>query len=217
MKGKLSTILLLSLAMLCVNNKAVAQLLSDLRLGVMAGSSLYYGDLPRTANAGAALSLSKENIFKTFSFRAQLSYGELKSKVLNDYGQVFVKFNSQFVEAALLPEYNFFNLEQRRITPYITTGIALAGYFNSSGYYQGNATQIGKYTFDIPFGAGLKIALNEGVHIRVEYLQRITFSNLIDGIDQSKGYDYWGQAMIGINFRLPSTLPYRKGWRGRLE
>ena len=38
MEGDLSIILLLSLGMFFVNNKAILQLLSDLRLGVMAGA-----------------------------------------------------------------------------------------------------------------------------------------------------------------------------------
>ena len=200
-----------------IQNNASAQLFSEASIGVMGGLTMYYGDLPTKANAGLAINLSKENIYKKFSARFQLSYGDMKSSMIDSFGRTFVKFTAQFLEASVLSDYNFFDVRDKMITPYITAGIGVAGYFNKLSYYKGNYLPQSKLTVNIPFGAGFKYAYNNDINFRLEYLQRVTFSNKIDGIDFSKGYDYIGQIMFGMDVKLAAILPYRKDWKGRLE
>ena len=197
--------------------KVNAQLTDNLYVGIMGGGTFYYGDLPRSVNGGIAVNLSKENIHKTFAVRIQLSYGQLSSNYNNSANGITANFKSQFLEAGLLPEFSLFDLEHSKITPYIAAGIAAARYFHRSGSYNGTPTTPQQFTFNVPFGGGVKYILNEDIFVKLEYLQRITFSNNIDGINTGNGYDFWGQGMIGISFRLHSILHYRKDRQGRFE
>lgn len=140
-----------------------------------------------------------------------------------------LKFSSPLTEFQLGLEYDLFNLNQFGFTPYISGGIAIY-HFNPStvdaagntvylqplgtegqGFYKGrtkyNLTQI-----SIPFGGGVKIALNENVRVGLEIGFRKTLTDYIDDVstnyvDRALLLANNGQRAVDLAFRGDELTP----------
>ncbi|MBS1669561.1 MAG: hypothetical protein JST58_19480 [Bacteroidetes bacterium] len=206
---------LMALLFLFSSFKSIAQTNNDedWRLGFMAGTTLYYSNMPLGIHAAGALNVIKPHILhnNNLTFRAQLSYGNLSASYYSPLGQALQKFNAQALELALLTEYDILSLERMGFTPYLVAGVGLANYSSNSGYNINNKGTPQKSTINLPIGIGFKIRLTDELFVQMEYLHRLSYPEPINGLQK----DAWGQAMIGLNFPFPrQQKEILKCWKG---
>ncbi|MBL0359036.1 MAG: hypothetical protein IPP72_20195 [Chitinophagaceae bacterium] len=145
-----------------------------------------------------------------------------------------LSFASQVIEIHLGAEYDLINSNEHLVTPYVF--VALAGYHfnpytfdatNKKLYLQPLGTEgqglpgINKYGLNqlaIPFGGGIKLAVNDNIYIRLEAALRKLFTDYLDDvstvyIDKNvlRNRDASGQQAVDIAFRsdeINPALPY---------
>ena len=174
-------------------------------LTTFTGFSNYNGELQskpytfKNAHAVFGIGLEYELTNKIF-LRTGLSYGTISGK---DSGTINYKrnlnFTTKITEFQVGIEYNFLNLKNKDITPYLFGGIAVF-HFNpytksvagqkvylqplgteGQGYLKGRD----KYAltqFSIPLGAGVKYALSDYIRIGAEVGLRKTFTDYLDDV-----------------------------------
>lgn len=187
---------------LCIAAAASAQI----RLGVFGGIANYQGDLVAKpfASPRAAVGVSATlPVTEKFSLRAGLTFARIAGADSLNSSAAFrsrnLSFQSPITELSLLGEYNLFNLDNRRWTPYVFAGIAGFGYnpFTYEGrrkvYLKPLSTEgqgIAGYNrehyaltgFAIPFGGGVKFALGDNVNLGLEAGLRKTFTDYLDDV-----------------------------------
>ena len=171
-----------------------------------AGISNYQGDLQDKkftfdqAHFAAGLGLAyevTEQLYITAGFKAGKISGD--DKKANKNFTRNLNFSSSITEFQAGLEYDLISLKEQDLTPYLFAGLAMF-HFNPStldttgkrvflqplgtegqGFYNGrkkyNLTEL-----SIPFGAGLKMALNENVRIGFEIGLRKTFTDYLDDV-----------------------------------
>lgn len=180
--------------------------------GVTAGLAHYFGDLNTRAGLNRpklALGAFFRKQFGNYiglrvaAHYARLGYSDVYSK--NEYQRRRnLSFNSNIFELTLQGDFNFFKFipedPYHSFTPYITLG---AGIFNYDpyAYYRGTkvflrplATEGQGYAaypdrkpynnmaFCIPFGVGVKYALNSKINIGFEVVHRFTSTDYLDDV-----------------------------------
>jgi len=157
-----------------------------------------------------------------------------------------LSFQSMLYEAAVRGELNFKDITQPenafnnenpdKFTPYIFAGVALFHYnpytFDQSGkkvYLQplgteGETTPYSLWQFAIPFGIGVKYALNSTTLISAEFNVRKTFTDYIDDVSHFHYLDTvalaasHGQEAASLSYRadeIPNNLyNFYDGYRG---
>jgi hypothetical protein len=184
---------------------------SQVRLGIFGGLSNYQGDLtdkPYKSSKTAFGITASFPITQRFSIRTGLTLGKIAgADSLGDKPELIARnlsFQSKITEFSVLGEYNIFNIEDIRWTPYLFGGLALF-HFNPFTYdsiqskvylqplstegqgLQGYPEKPYKLTqLAIPFGAGVKYAISDRVQIGLEVGLRKTFTDYLD--DVSSGY-----------------------------
>jgi hypothetical protein len=184
---------------------------SQVRLGIFGGLSNYQGDLtdkPYKSSKTAFGITASFPISQRFSIRTGLTLAKIAgADSLSDRPELVgrnLSFQSKITEFSVLGEYNIFNIEDIRWTPYIFGGLALF-HFNPFTYdsiqtkvylqplstegqgLQGYPEKPYKLTqLAIPFGAGVKYAISDRVQIGLEVGLRKTFTDYLD--DVSSGY-----------------------------
>jgi hypothetical protein len=153
----------------------------------------------------------RKNFGNYIAARLSASYARLGySDIYNTHNKAMnnrnLSFNSNVWELALQGDFNFFKFlpgnPQYSFTPYITLGAGLFSY-DPYAYLQGrkvllrplgtegqnNATYIAQgrkpykpMAVSIPFGAGVKYALNERFNIGFEVLYRFTNTDYLDDV-----------------------------------
>ncbi len=115
-----------------------------------------------------------------------------------------LSFNTSVWELGLQGDFNFFKFipgtEEYRFTPYVTLGGSIFSYdpyayLNGTKYYlrplategQGLAAYpdrkpYGSMAFAIPFGVGIKYAINQKINIGFEVLHRFTTTDYLDDV-----------------------------------
>lgn len=201
-----------------------------IRLTTFAGISNYQGDLQdkkftfQQAHFAAGIGLSyeiTEQLYLTGNIKIGKLSGDDKKETKNINRNL--NFSSPLSEFHLGVEYDLINLNERPLTPYLFTGIAVYSFnpytFDSSGrktylqalgtegqgFYNGrtkyNLTQI-----SIPFGGGIKLAVNENVRIGFEIGFRKLFTDYIDDVSTS----YADEALlIANNGQIAANLAFR--------
>lgn len=194
---------LIILLCLFIGSSASAQF----RLGIFGGLSNYQGDLldkPYKSSKGAFGLTGTFPISERFNIRAGLTFAKVAgADSLSSKPELRARnlsFQSKITEFSLLAEYNIFNIEQIRWTPYLFAGIALFHFnpytFDRAGnkvYLQPLTTegqglpnypnQPYKLTqFAIPFGGGIKYAISDKVQLGLEVGLRKTFTDYLDDI-----------------------------------
>jgi hypothetical protein len=181
--------------------------MAQVRIGIFGGLSNYQGDLvdkPYKSSKGAFGLTGTFPISQRFNVRAGLTLAkvagadslgkkpELRARNLS--------FQSKITEFSLVAEYNIFNIDDIRWTPYLFAGAAIFHYnpytFDSAhnkvflrplttegqglaGYPDKPYSLTG---FAIPFGAGIKYAISETLQLGLEVGLRKTFTDYLDDI-----------------------------------
>jgi hypothetical protein len=158
-------------------------------LGVFAGGSNYIGDIGRTnyiyPNSYALGIIYKWNMHPHYSLRATYTYSSIKGDDA-DADNSFRKarglsFSNDIHELAAGIEYHFFKYNLSKSghthTPYL---FAELGVVNYGTFDQQTLASSRSFNFTVPFGAGFKTILAQGVGIGFEVGFRYTFKDDID-------------------------------------
>ncbi|MBO9573288.1 MAG: outer membrane beta-barrel protein [Chitinophagaceae bacterium] len=185
-------------------------------IGFSAGFAHYFGDLNTRARLNRmkpALGIFFRKQFNNYvALRLSGHYAQLGySDIYNDnefQKRRNLSFNTNIFELALQGDFNFFKFipgdPDHRFTPYVTLGIGVFSY-DPYAYYrdqkvflrqlgtegQGNAAYpdrkpYGSMAVCLPFGVGVKYAINERMNLGFEIAHRFTTTDYLD--DVSKTY-----------------------------
>lgn len=149
------------------------------------------------------------NFNPRMSLRAGLNYGwiEASDSKRKNYPYLQARnlnFSSQILEVACTYELNFFKfnpyVKKDRFSPYIYFGASLfhfqpttvyngrkyrleeLGTEGQKGYDEEQVNGYSTFAFAIPFGGGIKWAINKKLSLNVEFSSRRTFTDYIDDI-----------------------------------
>ncbi len=202
----------------------------NLHLTIFGGFSNYQGDLQDkrfTLNqAHPAFGIGVlYDITNNLSARANITFGKVsgddkynsKNTVRN------LNFSSTVTDFHFGVEYSILNIQEHSLAPYVFAGISYF-IFNPStkdsagnkiylqplstegqGFYQGR-NKYNKNQFSIPFGGGVKFALNENIQLAFEIGMRKTNTDYLDDvsttyIDQNILFLNRGQQAVDLAFR----------------
>ncbi|MBA2250053.1 MAG: outer membrane beta-barrel protein, partial [Chitinophagaceae bacterium] len=220
-------------------------------VNAFAGLANYAGDLqgrPFTFSqakfaygAGVSYEVS-ERVF----VRGGLTFGKVAAddKKNNKNTIRNLNFTSPLSEGHVAVEYYLVNLTEHSISPYIFAGVAVYGFnpythdtsgkkiflkplsTEGEGFYP-NRQNYKLTQFAIPFGGGIKMALNENVRIGLEYGLRKLFTDYLDDVsttyvDQNlllanRGPEAVALAFRGNELKNGSTYPADGAKRGGIH
>jgi hypothetical protein len=179
--------------------------------GVALGAGHYFGDLNTKAQLNRAKLAGsiffRKNFGNYIALRIGASFARLGySDIYNDHNEYMqrrnLSFNSNVWELALQGDFNFFRFMPGEpgydFTPYITLGVGVFSY-DPFAYLRGekiflrplgtegqglvpDLKQYSSMGISIPFGAGIKYALNERTNIGFEILHRFTNTDYLDDV-----------------------------------
>jgi Domain of unknown function (DUF6089) len=212
----------------------------NLHLFVTGGMMNYQGDLqPKRITfsqahpyfgAGAYYELTDKLFIRASVIAGKVSASDALGK-LNAIRNL--SFASNILEFQLGGEYDIFNSYEHRVVPYIFAGVA-GFHFNpytktssgntvylqplgteGQGFFQGRK-KYGLTQLSIPFGGGVKFAVNDNVYLRIEASLRKLFTDYLDDvstfyIDKNVLFAANGQTAVDLAFRsdeLNPLLPY---------
>ena len=212
------------------------------RLHISGGFSNYGGDIQRTLTlkqANAVISAGGTiNITNQLALRGDYSFTRLGADDKMNKPDLRVRnlnFKTIIQELTLMGEYDFENLNNIRLTPYVFAGIGVFHFspytFDSSGnkvFLVGLSTEgeglpeypdrhVYKRTqFNIPYGAGIKYALSDDVYVAFEIGFRKLFKDYMDDVsttyaDRNVLLARKGPQSVEFAFRgdeLKPPLPY---------
>ena len=199
------------------------------------GFANYYGDLTENFHifnqSGYSVSVGLNyRIIPHLNARADVSFMKIGAKdsksSRKDLQARNLSFKSFIWDASLAVEYDVFNLDNYKVTPYIFAGFGVF-YFNPytkdvNGYkqylqYLGTEGQglaiyperkfYKRVEFEVPIGGGLKWAVSKKVNLAIEYKFRHTNTDYIDDVSRS-GYPN----KTALDARNPRTATLT--WRG---
>jgi hypothetical protein len=225
---------------------------SQFQLSVFAGLSDYNGDLldkPYAYSQGCFGLAGGYQFSDRFTVRTEITLGKIKGK--DEISQVRglfkrnLNFQSSLSEFSIVGEYNLFNIENIRWTPFAFTGIAVYHYNpytfdqNNKKYYLKPLSTEGEgldqypdrkpYSLTrlaLPIGGGLKYAVNNRIQVAAQIGLRITNNDYLDDVsktyvDQNDLLAARGPKAVELSYRsdeLPggnTTYPKNGTRRGR--
>lgn len=203
---------------------------AQVRLGVFTGIANYQGDLvekPFVSPRGAFGLTANFPVGNRLGLRAGLTFAKVAGADSLNPNTGFrarnLNFQSPITELSLLAEYNFFNLDRLRWTPYFFTGIA--GYRFNPFTYDGpqkvylqplgtegqglpgsNRQPYALHGIAIPFGGGVKFVLSDNINLGVEAGIRRLFTDYLDDVstnyaDATELFNARGQQAVNLAFR----------------
>ena len=179
--------------------------------GIAVGAGHYFGDLNTRAQVNRAKLAGslffRKNFGNYVALRIGASYARLGySDVHNKHNEYMYRrnlsFNTNVWELALQGDFNFFRFMPGEpgfeFTPYITLGAGVFSY-DPYAYLRGekiflrplgtegqgilpDRKQYSSMAISIPFGAGVKYALNDRTNIGFEILHRFTNTDYLDDV-----------------------------------
>lgn len=207
----------------------------NIHITAFAGLSNYQGDLQskkftfdqsHAAFGGGFLYEITDNLYARLAFTyGHVSADDKKGKNTDRN----LSFNSNIYEIQLGAEYDLFNNYERALIPYAFMGIAVFNFnptaedkrgktvalqplgTEGQGFYLGRK----KYALTqlaIPFGGGLKLAINENVRIKGEIGLRYLFTDYLDDVsntfaDKTNLLTNNGQLAVDMAFRGSEIKP----------
>lgn len=207
-------------------NGGVSSYLGDLSTDV---KKVNIGELHLAA--GAFLRYHHSNILTT---KLAFAYGQVSADDANSNGEERrnrnLHFKSSIFETNLTMEINILGYEpkylSKRISPYIYAGIG-AFAFNPKALYENEWVELQplhtegqgiadfperkpykKMSISIPFGGGIKVAVNENINVGIEMGLRKTFTDYLDDVSTTFIAD---NVMIENYGLLSATLANRSG------
>lgn len=213
MTKKIFAAVFIAIACVSGNNNLKAQdaVVQEGEFGIGLGAGHYFGDLNTRAKlnrAKAAASIFfRKNLGNYIAIRVGASFVQLGySDKYNTHNQFMLErnlsFNSKVWELTLQGDFNFFRFMPGdpafSFTPYITFGAGVFSY-DPYAYLKGRKVNLrplgtegqgtnpySSMAICIPFGGGIKYALNDRFNIGFEVLHRFTNTDYLD--DVSKTY-----------------------------
>jgi opacity protein-like surface antigen len=209
---KLILILLVALLGRSAVNAQMESVVHQGEIGIAMGAAHYFGDLNTKARVNrpklAVGVFFRKQFGNYIAVRvggqfAQIGYSD-KYYDDNDFQHTRnLSFNSSIWELSLLGDFNFFKFvpgTEDRFTPYVTLGASIFSYdpyaylhgqkqflrpLGTEG--QGSAAYpdrktYGSMAFAIPFGVGVKYALNSNINVGFELLHRFTNTDYLDDV-----------------------------------
>lgn len=204
-------------------------------IGLIAGTSNYQGDL---APQNLKVSLGKThaffgafgryNINDFVSAKVALSYGTISGNDADNNRSRNLSFKSDLIDVSITGEFNILGYQpyalQRVFSPYVFAGIGFV-HFNPRTEYEGewvelqplgtegqglanHGSKYGLVQLVIPFGGGLKYAINDQWNLGIEMGLRKTFTDYLD--DVSGQYVDEAELAAG-NGDLAAALANRSG------
>lgn len=178
--------------------------------GGFLGISNYSGDLVQSRvdlkYTRYALGLHvKRDLNRYLTLRAGLTYGRIAGADSTNTDTLLLKrnlsFRSPIFEANVGVEINFLDLDEKKITPYVFGSIALYSFYPTTKDARGNTVKLRALStegqgmreyptrkqynlrqFSIPFGAGVKLLLNDNWVGGFEIGLRKTFTDYLDDV-----------------------------------
>jgi hypothetical protein len=213
------------LMVLCVHSQA------QLQLGVFGGIANYQGDLLdkpyKSSRPVFGLSLAYP-LTPRVSVRAGLSFARVAgADSLNKSDLQFrnLSFQSPITELSLVGEFNTFDLDIKRWSPYVFAGVAVYHFNPYTFDRQGNKVYLQplstegqglpgyseskKYSLNqlaIPFGGGIKYVINDHLRLAVEVGLRKLFTDHLDDVsgnyaDPADLLATKGQIAVDLSYR----------------
>ena len=205
--------------------------------GDMSTRAIEYKDLQ--PSVGAFL---RYNPFDQLSVRVSGGWARTAADMANTnpeykYYEAFLDHNLSFrttiIEGAAVAEWNILGFDpynlRRTFTPYIFAGVG-GFYYNPKAEYEGEWHELrplgtegqgmdgyddfyGKFNLAIPFGLGVKFAVNDIWNIGIDWGTRYTFTDYLD--DASTVYVSRPELLAGGKSELAANLANRMGeYRG---
>lgn len=204
----------------------------NFHLTLFGGVSNYQGDLQpkrftfEQSNAAFGIGGLYELSDKLY-LRGNVTFGKIQGadSKSNDASYVprNLSFSSPVTDIHLGLEYDFLNLYERAITPFVFAGISVFTFNPSAldttgkkiflqplgtegqGFYNGR-TKYNLTQMAIPFGGGLKFALSENIRVRFEIGLRKTATDYLDDVsttyaDETLLLQNNGQRAVDLAFR----------------
>lgn len=196
---------------------------SQFRLGLFGGLSNYQGDLTDkiyTSTNGAFGLTATYTLSKRLSLRAGFTLAKVSGadslSGQDDLRARNLSFQSRITELSLVGEYNLFNLDQIRWSPYVFAGLALFHFDPYTYDAAGKKTYLhplgtegqGLSGYDkpyaltqlaVPVGGGLRFVLSDRIQLGLEAGLRILFTDYLDD--------------VGGNYADPNDLLAGRGQR----
>ena len=182
---------------------------AQIEVGLMAGISTYQGDLSpsnlKTSFSAphAAIGIFvRKNINYFLTGRVSINYGTVSGDDAKEGRNRNLSFRSDLLEFSLTGEWNILGFQpyalERVFTPYLFGGVAFFHY-NPRAKYEGEWVELQplgtegqglpdfdpKYKlidFAIPFGIGVKYAINDTWNVGLEFGLRKTFTDHLDDV-----------------------------------
>jgi hypothetical protein len=210
------------------------------QVGGFLGASNYSGDLTekrvdlRYTRYSLGL-FAKRDFNRYFSLRAGFTYGRITgadstSKYKNLVNRN-LSFRSPIIEASLIGEFNFLDIDDKRFTPYVFGGVAVFSFYPTTRDANGNVIKLRTLTTEgqglpmypdrkqynlrsiaIPFGAGVKFLVTDQWVLGFEIGLRKTFTDYLDDVsksyvDRSTLLLYRGQQTVNYAYRGGGNYP----------
>ncbi len=191
----------------------------DLRYSVEPGFSYIVGDLglkPASSSFGMGATY---RILPPIEVSTGVRYFRMSSVDHNDTRQL--EFCGNYYHYNVTGKYFLVydrirtNYDRRKkpktLKMYLTTGLTLM-YYNASPtrfghFYSTDAYAISRTTFQIPFGYGFPIRINDKISLVPEFLYYITNTDLMDGITSfSQNSDHYVISSIKIEYKPATSL-----------
>jgi hypothetical protein len=181
-------------------------------IGIGLGGAHYFGDLNTRAHLNrpkpAAMLFFRKNFGNYIALRvagtfAQVGYSDTYNTQNETMRRRNLSFNSNIWELGLQGDFNFYRFmpgdPDFKWTPYVTLGVSVFNYdpyayLNGDKYFlrplstegQGIDTargaQYGSMSLAVPFGVGIKYAINERINVGFEVLHRFTNTDYLDDV-----------------------------------
>jgi hypothetical protein len=233
-----------SLLLLCIYlpvNAQDDQFPRQSSISLFTGLINYQGDLnPNSFTLGrskfALGATFRKPLNRWFTLRAGINYGHLEAG--DKYNRTYLQnrnlsFFTTIKEAHAGLEINVLDIQKTRFTPYLFGGIAVF-HFNPWAYdNSGKKTYLKPLSTEgqglaafptqkaynltqvaLPFGIGLKYAVNDNINIGFEFSQRKTFTDYLDDVssfyvDYQALYDAKGPKAVEMAYRgIPGQNSY---------
>jgi opacity protein-like surface antigen len=214
--------------------------------GIFGGLAAYNGDLadkifPKKVTNGAVGVTGTYELTDNLMLRAGFTFTRVggADRFSNDAGRRArnLNFETAITEFSLVGQYYLLNLYDHKFTPYAFAGVALYHFnpytYNSSRekvYLKPLGTEgqgipgygLNEYKltqFAIPFGGGVKYAINNNWHIGLEAGLRVLFTDHLDDVstnyaDPADLLAYRGQQSVDLAYRgdeVPGGSPVSPG------
>ena len=205
----------------------------QLHIGVFGGLAAYNGDLtdkvfPKKVTNGAIGITANYEFTEQIFFRAGYTYAIVGgADRFSDKPELVARnlaFETQVNEFSLIGEYYLFNLYERKLSPYGFAGLAIYK-FNPYAYdlaknkvflqplstegqgIAGYSTKPYKFTqVAIPFGGGVKYAINDNLRVGLELGMRKLFT---DHFDDVSGFYADPNDLLAAKGQLSVDMSYR--------